>query len=528
MALVPTLTEHKSKVNKAVFNRDGTLLATASDDNTVKLWRQTNDNTYELWQTLAGDGGHKDWVYGVSFAPDGRLVSSSHDKTIKLWQPDDTGKFTLIRTLQGHTDGVLAVEFSPEGDSLVSGSWDKTIRFWLNRETSLPRLVGHSDRINSISFSPDGKHIATGSRDETIKLWTREGKLQATFDGHSGKVQKVDFSPDGRLIASASTDCTVNLWQIDGTLVRTLVDPSLTPDQLPEDCTAPATHGDRVYSLAFSPDGNRLATASRNGTVSLWSLKGELLKTWIAHDNPLTQRINSLAFSRDGNLLASAGDDREIRLWKVTLAPARAGAFAIGADASSHRDRLNVALQTTIPLPQNQQTGHRSYITEVSFSPRKIAIAFPPTEAIASAGWDNAVKLWALDGRLLANFYVGHNDSVNSVRFTPNGRLLASGNWDGTVKLWSLDGNGEGSAPLAPKARLVKTLYGHDRGVVSVSFSPDGKILTSASDDRTAILWNLDLDDLIVRGCDWVEEYLQTNPNVAEADRKICQAGDRP
>ncbi len=145
---------------------------------------------------------------------------------------------------------------------------------------------------------------------------------------------------------------------------------------------------------------------------------------------------------------------------------------------------------------------HDSWVLGVSFS--------PTDELLASASWDNTVKLWRRDGTLLKTLLKGYSDSVNAVTFSPNGELIAAASWDSTVKLWSREG------------KLIKSLNGHRAAVLSISFSPDGQTLASASDDNTIILWNLHLDDLLVRGCNWVDDYLKHNRNLEESDRLIC------
>ena len=137
----------------------------------------------------------------------------------------------------------------------------------------------------------------------------------------------------------------------------------------------------------------------------------------------------------------------------------------------------------------------------------------PDGKTIATAGYDNRVKLWNLQGKLLATLLKGASDSVTSVSFNPGEQIIASASYDGKIKLWSTDG------------ALLKIWTGHTGSAMSVSFSPDGTLLASGSYDTTVILWNLDLDDLLVRGCNWVEDYLRTNPNFEESDRLLflCQ-----
>jgi WD40 repeat protein len=291
-SLVRTLTGHTDEVWSVSFSPDGSLLASGSEDKTIKLWRVADG--LEV-RTLTGP---TNWVRSVSFSPDGRLLASgSVDNTIKLWRVADG---SLVRTLTGHTGFVFSVSFSPDGSLLASGSEDKTIKLWRVADgLEVRTLTGHTLWVSSVSFSPDGRLLASGSVDNTIKLWrVADGSLVRTLTGHTGFVFSVSFSPDGSLLASGSRDKTIKLWRVaDGSLVRTLTG-----------------HTDEVWSVSFSPDGRLLASGSWDHTIKLWRVAdGSLVRTLTGH----SYSVLSVSFSPDGRLLASGSRDKTIKLWQV-------------------------------------------------------------------------------------------------------------------------------------------------------------------------------------------------------------------
>jgi len=528
--LLQTLRGHSQPIRRVSFSADGQYLASASEDSTVRIWKRDGTPVRTL-------RGHRGPVNDVQFSANGEQVAAaSSDGTVRVWLLNGTP----LRVLP-HDIPVFAVRFSTQGRQVFSGASDGQLRVWSSGGQLVRQITAHSTPISSIAVSPDGTRMASAGWDKTIRIWKADGVLLRTLPAHQSRIYRIEFSPDGETLVSAAGDRTVRLWQINPTLLTFL-----------------PSHTGVINAVQFSPDGTRLVTASDDQTLKLWSSDGTLRKTMDVHQAAVT----GVAFTPDGDYFVSVGRDRQMVLWNRTgeIVWTRDTDVPMSAVAISPNGRyIATANQDhTVHLWSRDGnllqifTGHTRSVLDVAFA--------PDSESLASGGADNVGIVWNLSGRRIRTLR-GHYGWVNSVRFSPDGSLIATGGADNHAILWNLDGN-----PLS-------TLEGHQDGIAALSFSPDSQLLATGSSDGTLRLWNRlgepltrlqgqggrlhtlhfspdsgqlvtggsdytaliwhvedmnKLENLLDMGCDWLQNYLQSNQSLPPSARDLCRPMQNP
>jgi len=476
------------------FSPDGKLLATEGGPGTELGALPDGDFPVTVWDVEKGKEkfklrGHQDYIASASFSPDGNaIVTSSGDNTARLWTADGQ----LVKELRGHTRPLAGAIFSPDGKFVVTASADNTLRVWDSLDGKLiTEFRGHSQAVNNVAFSADGQHIVTASDDQTARLWpfhpgeagtsstveswqhsaavtsiacspngsevaatTRDGKLWLDGVGlqgsmpvvylvdRSAKVANARFSPDGQSIATTRGSSGV-IYNIDA--LRSFVDSTrsefiyrdVSPSEKKEKLSEPdgvklEGHTADINSVAFSPDGRFVVTASADSTARVWdAATGAKLGELRGHG----KGVNSASFSPDGKFIVTAGDDATVRLWDATR-------FA-----------------------QVRMIGgtYPSAVLSAEYSPdgRFIAAASAEAAWVSDPGRGEVVR--KLDR---------HTGRVNSASFSPDSRLIVTASADNTARVWN-----------AETGESIATLLDHNGPVLNALFSPDGRSVFTASED---------------------------------------------
>ncbi len=426
--------------------------------------------------------GHTDALRFVAYSPDGQTIASGgRDGTIRIWNAD-TGAH--LQTLEGHTGAVMSAEYSPDGQTLASGGgpFDGTIRTWnVNTGENLQTIQLNVDSIWSVAYSPDGQTIASGGIDipslleTSLYIWdANTGEQIWSLPGHSGWIWDAAYSPDGQTIASASFDTTVHIWDPNtGEFIRSL-----------------QGHTDSVLSVAYSPDGQTLASSDIEGVIRIWDPNtGENIRTIKAITGPIPlTSIWGLAYSPDGQKIASGGNNNMIQVW----------------DANTG-EQIRV-LQ-----------GHTDAVLSVAYS--------PDGQKIASASGDSTIRIWDISRPTATvsgpsgaqtgafNVTIAFNSAVTG--FTLSDIVVTNGSaanlaGSGAAYTATIEPTRDNRVTVSIPAGAVQNkngkpntasntyettinrhvLKGHEYSILSVAYSPGGQAIASSDGGGTIRIWD--------------------------------------
>lgn len=480
---------HNSVVSDISFDSSGNFLATACWDKTARVWDLSTGN--ELMR-----GQHEDLVNCAVLSPNGELLATaSDDNTARIWKVKSGKELTRIK----HDGRVESVSFSPDGNLVATKSIDKTARIWdisklnepirMYHEASLISMaLSHDDKylvtsaadgmahmwnmttgrelfrvmnrewnVNSVAFSPDDTTFATASDDNMARIWDSYTGRELMRMNHTGKVKSLAYSPDGLCLATASyDDKSSRIWQVSTGKEIVRMD-----------------HDDGVHTVVFSHDGKLMATAAYDNIAHVWdAATGEELAK-MNHDED--RWICSIAFSPDDKYLATASSDTTARLWDI----------ATGKEIL----RMN----------------NDKWVLRIAFS--------PDGTKIAASCIDNLACIWnATSGARLATMnhegMNGHDNEVRDITFSPDSKYVATAGDDNTARIWDASTGSE-------LARME-----HDERVNCVRFTQDGRRLVTASSDCITAIWLLKPQDLICEAC----KRLTCNLSTLEWREQHCRA----
>jgi len=472
---------HTRKVSDVAFSPDGSLLASASQDNFVILWDvRTGMRLREV--------AHTTFVAKIHFSGDGRnLISTDCDRVIRVWRVSNGQQIRRNDLFKRLRTSNLA--FCPDGKRVVLGEREYVRIRQLTNGQTLRTLTGHSRYVTRVEVSPNGKYIVSASLDGFIKVWELDtGVLLRSHEGHAGPVISVDFSPDGKKVVSGGNDCRICIWS---EVVRTAPTRSVFGH--------PA-NPNGVVCVSFSRDGLRVASRC-SSYVKVWDVTTaaeirSIPTEWMILRWKHSSMELAHVLSADGKRLAAGCSDMRVRVWHV-----RSGKEMFVSEENKHLSctALSPNGNMVAAICMSQGVGLKIWdvitrtINIVKPKFKAITMIFGPKGKKIIFGRENSsVAIFHIKSGLTQIFrqlprtrtlstIKRKREPISSVAFCPHGKLIASGCFDATITLWSVN-----------KVQEIQNFTGHTSGVTSVAFSPDGKRIASGSTDRTVKIWSLE------------------------------------
>lgn len=424
--IIQSFPDHSRRIYTLEFSPDCRTLASASQDKTVRLWNTTNGVALQVLD-------HLHPVTTLVFSPDGTVLASSDPNfPVTFW---NVASGTILRIL--HEPGVV-YDFSTQG-KLVASSFNHTLNIWSTATGAISRILeGHSQIISAVMFSPNGQLVASTSKDVGIRLWDIATGTNLRLRGHSNDVKftAIDFSPNGTLLAAASDDGLIRLWDSDQGVVKHDLGRGL--DKRP------------FHTISFSRDGKVIAAVSKSWRLYLWEAETGavfFMHRYCTHVSLDEKAHVRLSPNGDRVALSLSSFGHRTSLWDMTTGtilqfldkviedPCELlSSLAISPDpfkqvvASSYGRKIEVwnGLRSD---RVHTLVGHSSTIHSISFS--------PDGKVIASLSSGSSIRLWDTENGTAMHVLKGHSREVNVVAFSQDSKLLASAALGDTIKLWN-------------------------------------------------------------------------------------------